>query len=334
MTENELNIVDYTLFRCDAQNRHTGGVAFYIHSSVKAYVVQQYVYNYVWCLTIKITQGLVRDTFTALYRGHQAKDDDLLRVFEKCCEEIVEQNVCSHIVGDFNIDFRVKRKTSQFVSFAKNFNLKQLVDMPTRTTNDSATIIDWFFTNRKNAKVQVVDNQNIADHSIIKINLCERTKKPEKKFIKITDWSRYNKNLFSDYLNEIKFEDIPMHDINLTYETIKEKLESALRPLLDTKTIRENQRVKWWNSELAMLRSKKIDSKVNWDSEKTHKNFKTYTAARNDFKYALDKAETNFLHKQLACNFNEPQKLWKTIKLIYGDSKNPTSTRFNSAMSC
>lgn len=87
ITDNELKIENYYLLRCDSKNRHTGGVAVYLHHSVQAYVIKKESENYVWSLSIKIMKGFLTDTFTVIYKGHSAKEEDFLNKIERICED-------------------------------------------------------------------------------------------------------------------------------------------------------------------------------------------------------------------------------------------------------
>ena len=163
MTESELKISGYKLFRCDAENRHTGGVVIYVHESISAHVVFEYKVNYIWCLAINIVRGFQNDCFCVIYRGHQNTDKDFLGFFEELCEKLAS-NAFVHILGDLNYIFGRDSMSKKICSIAKTFNFKQQVKNPTRITNTTETLIDYYFTNRKNVKCEVTDKNQIADH--------------------------------------------------------------------------------------------------------------------------------------------------------------------------
>ena len=72
MTDGELSISDYVLFRCDSHNRQTGGVAVYVHNSIGANVVSCDCSDFIWSLSIKVNKGFAKDVFTVFYRGHDS----------------------------------------------------------------------------------------------------------------------------------------------------------------------------------------------------------------------------------------------------------------------
>lgn len=182
MTDNELKLENYNLLRCDAKNRHTGGVAVYVHNSIAAHVVQKSRINSVWTMTVEVTGESVQGRFSVVYKGHEANNEDFLRQFKHLCDEYADENENSVIVGDFNIDlWKISQDlwhNNDFIKVAKKYNLEQLVKSPTREKIDketgflTRTLIDWCFCNRTNAFVDVIKDEKwqIADHFILNLN--------------------------------------------------------------------------------------------------------------------------------------------------------------------
>lgn len=152
MTSAELNIDGYKLFRCDALNRHTGGVVIYLENSISAYEVFKYASDNIWALAINVTKGFSNDIFCVLYRGHQSKDLDFANFLPTLCENLINLNPTIHIIGDINYDFQKNTCAKNIARIAKSYCLKQLVSEPTRVSNTSSSIIDWYLTNKKNVK--------------------------------------------------------------------------------------------------------------------------------------------------------------------------------------
>lgn len=86
-------------------------------------------------------------------------------------------HVCSEFdtsfwLGDFNIDILKSDWfiSEQLLSIASSFDLRQIIDEPTRVTNTSVTLIDLIFTNFEGIKDVGVIDAHISDHSWI---FCE-----------------------------------------------------------------------------------------------------------------------------------------------------------------
>ena len=176
MTDAELDIEGYNIFRCDSHNRHTGGVAVYIRKSISAFAVNSSKCNFVWSLSIKISKGFLNDVFSVIYRGHDSHIRFLESRLEEICDDAVERSSGIHILGDFNVNFTNKPQSKSIVSVARLFGLHQKIASPTRVTSNTSTLIDWYLTNSNELAVNVYDNFNISDHNFVAVNLFAQKK--------------------------------------------------------------------------------------------------------------------------------------------------------------
>ena len=134
------------------------------------------------------------------------------------------------ILGDFNIDLMVNNTASySWLNLTKNFQLKQLVNKPTRVTSSSSTLVGHIFTSHP-AKVRNVDVPKIglSDHYptcvVFKNNFgtkrCHST-------IKYRSFKNFDQKQFLDDLNQC-----PWNSINST-ENIDNMLEIWYTLFLD-----------------------------------------------------------------------------------------------------
>jgi len=179
MEDNTLSIPNYSLYRVDSANRHTGGVAMYVHNSLQIQVLKTSSINFIWSLSFKILSGYVNDTFCLVYRGHQSSNSNFIEFLQQSCEFLCSNSNFFHILGDFNYNFYDKTKSAPVLNVLKSYGLTQIMNSPTRETQNSSTIIDWLLTNKKNVNTTVLNSNNIADHNMIKINLFIKHKNSE-----------------------------------------------------------------------------------------------------------------------------------------------------------
>ena len=111
------------------------------------------------------------------------------------------------IPGDFNIDYSSKRKTSltkKLDEFGLHHDLQQMINSPTRVTEDSRTMIDLFFTNSSHKIVQCdVIHSSISDHSLIVGVIKGGVKKVPPKVIEFRSFKSYDKTAFLKELREV-----------------------------------------------------------------------------------------------------------------------------------
>ena len=106
-------------------------------------------------------------------------------------------------MGDFNINYRKRSnpQVSKLKDFEKTFALKQIINVPTRVTHKTSSIIDLTFTKYIT---------HITSSGVLKVHISDhdptyvRKKKPKqtKEFIFITrrNYKNYNPGIFCDAL--------------------------------------------------------------------------------------------------------------------------------------
>lgn len=89
--------------------------------------------------------------------------------------------------GDFNINMRDNNYNTykqRLIRFQSMTSMKQIVNKYTRVTKNSKTMIDLFFTNVQTVKVEVSENDIIADHKVLLIKKDQLRRNYEKMTIR------------------------------------------------------------------------------------------------------------------------------------------------------
>lgn len=320
MSNGELALNNYYLLRCDAENRHTGGVVIYCHNSVSAHCVYKYAQKNIWAYAIVITKGFVSECFCCVYRGHKAQSDDFEIFFSEMCEILMDQKCKVNIFGDINYDLYKCANAKGILKIAKKFNLKQLINEPTRVDKNSSSTIDWFLTSNKSVKCSILENLQLTDHKIIIADFFYRKRDFTK--VKSLCWKHYTSDALISNISRVEWSSVKsMSNADHISEFIIANLNKCLNPLLSYKYSSKASSVKWYNPYLDSLRKIKISLYVEWKSLKTPEKWTAYTKARNKYKNELVSAERKFLQSELDRNKYQPKLLWKTLKSIYADDK-------------
>lgn len=323
MSDNELKIEDYTLFRVDSYSRRTGGVVCYAHSSISIDIIDSSSDNNIWSLSLRILNGYVRDTFCIVYRGHKSSNNDFISFLERTFDFLSTNCKRFHVIGDFNYNYDDKVACKPLLAKLKSFSLSQIVKSPTREQNGTQTLIDWVVTNCKLINCHVINNNNIADHNFIAIDLFTKLSR-NNTIITRFDWSTYSKANLTNHLSAIdwhNFDLIP--DVNDKFMFIHESFQLFLSKTLTTKSFTVKSSVKWYTSELNDLKCQKIKAKNKWNTCRTDSNWKQYVKLRNLYKNNLRSSECNYLQSQLSTNNDDPKKLWSILKSIYSNDSKP-----------
>ena len=103
------------------------------------------------------------------------------------------------IMGDFNDDLLAKGNNLNRV--ARNLNLKQVIDKPTRITRNSSTLLDVVLTNKVEMILKSdVEPSNVADHEIISIVINILKPKHEPIVRTYRSHKNYSPNVFCNLL--------------------------------------------------------------------------------------------------------------------------------------
>ena len=58
----------------------------------------------------------------------------------------------THLIGDINVNYLDKQKSANLKNISKVFNMRQVISSPTRVTDTTSSLIDWYLTNSLTAE--------------------------------------------------------------------------------------------------------------------------------------------------------------------------------------
>ena len=154
----------HPIFRKD-RNKYGGGIAIYVSEDIKFKKRDDLLTN-VESISIELAIPYVKPIIvTSIYRSPGSPVgvfDDIKCLFSK----IDEENREWVIAGDLNCDLLKPRDndTVHIKRIYDIYNLKQIITEPTRTTSDTATLIDHIGTNK---------SEHILDHGVIPCGISD-----------------------------------------------------------------------------------------------------------------------------------------------------------------
>ena len=215
----EINIPGYTPYRCDRIGRSHGGVCTFVRNDLVVTVLLKDSNSYCDTLVLKIHQmDLIMINFyrppkcpSNLFLQSLHKIKQTLHDFEhhtKKTHDVVLTTDCNfpeiqwaQKTGHYKVSQSENRSGEEsiqikdFLKFADEFFLYQIVDTPTRRNN----ILDLVFTNSDDLinNYSVVCNERLSDHSVIQMKLNSATN------VDIT--SHKKKSFYTTKLSEYDF---------------------------------------------------------------------------------------------------------------------------------
>lgn len=304
--DSEVSVPGYTIIRCDAENRNTGGAILYVRNDIKydIVLVKKIVSN-CWCIAIETK--LYKGVIMVLYHSPSASHGEFVRFLEDIVEELVIKGDC-------------------MVTVMASLGMKQYVKKPTRVTKDSKTIIDLCFANNK-IQVQVMHEPKITDHAWLRIIL-----NANKNISKYREFSGRNYSEFNvDEFNRL-IEDRIGQSQGLEVSERAKKFVDNIVDALDNTAPKKKFRIprvwegkKWFSDDIREAATRRDVAYNNALFDDTQQKWMQFKSERNKVVKLIKEKKKEYYENMIDCNKNDPTKMWKTLKeLIRGE---PMHTR-------
>ena len=320
----EIEIEGYTLERSD-RDRRGGGVACYIRYDI-SFNVRENFSNEIENIFIDV---LLPKTKPILI-GIVYRPPDQLNFLEPFSESIGSthsfDNQEVYILGDLNIDLKGKpplaKKHKEFCSL---HGLTQIIDSPTRITDETSTLIDHILTNSKEKVSQSgVLDVSLSDHQAI---YCTRKMLKQKfnthKYIKIRSMKRYSKPLWLQKLRSLQYPDYSSYDdVDAAYSDFIEKTITAIDEVAPFKQICvKGSTSEWMDEEILQGINRRNKCFQKFKKSGLHEDNLNYKSARNHIQNLIKSKKRNFFSTKLTENAGKPKELWKTLRKLGVPSK-------------
>ena len=208
----------------------------------------------------------------------------------------------------------------KYFDFCKMFDLKQLIESPTRITCSSSSIIDHILASFLDRVTQQgILNVRLSDHQIIFwTRKITRIKRGGHKQITFRSFKNYTIDGYEKALVEINFPEYKKFDnVNDAYSNFIQKLMEVTDKVapVKSKRIKRNSQ-EWFDSEISeklIIRDKlfKKYKKIRLYVDK-----EIYKRTRYSVQNFIAKKKKEFFEKKLKECVGKPKDLWKAIKSL------------------
>ncbi len=217
------------------------------------------------------------------------------------------------ITGDFNIPMNKQDNsdTVAFLSLLAAYNLRQLVDFPTHSANNT---LDLFITSANDWLSTTVSSTNISpsDHYPIFCNLSITTEKHKpipttKTFRRINniDPLDFSNDILNSPLTNRDEDELSLSDLVNVYNTTLSTLLDKHAPLI-TKQVSTSKSNPWFNSDLASLKHNRRKLERTWRSTHSIADLDLLREATKNYHKAIVKAKQDYHARQIQMNSSTP----------------------------
>ena len=259
--------------------------------------------------------GLFKNCITHLY--------DLLEYFD------VSNRNEKIIGGDFNVNFNKNNsQTSELKKCLAKNTLRQIITDATRIAANE-TCLDLIMTDSDHIKYSGVLEINISDHlPVFILRKKIKIKSPKCEF-KGRSYRNYNKEDFSNRLNQYVWEEFyQMTDVNECWTLIHNRINEILNDMCPIKVFSfSKEKQPWINHELLNQIANRDDALRRARRTGTSDDWVYARKMRNKTKILINRAKMDYYTDQLDDNKDDPRKYWQHIFTVL--NKNRTNNKFN-----
>jgi Reverse transcriptase (RNA-dependent DNA polymerase)/Endonuclease/Exonuclease/phosphatase family len=327
--ENEssfFNIPNYTSIYSCRKNRTGGGIGIFIKNDINNYkILENYSDERINFLTIEIIFQSSSFKITGFYRPPD-NNSEALNKFYNLFDSTLGKNQSnnSFIFGDFNINLKNEndQSTIDYLSIV-NSNGYLICDPNTVTRPSSNSVIDHILSNNLLIKARVSHFSSfVSDHNLVVFeNLSVQIPStiPNNQY----NYKKLNLEQLKQTITEHPFDSSSIsNNIDLLYDSFIEYFNRACNQssIIINKNVK-NKSVRDWvdNEIIALARAKRYWWKKCTDSPENDLLKIEYKLSVLRLNTAKKVKKLDFYSRKFNSCDNDPQKIWKNIKLAMHD---------------
>lgn len=311
-------IPNYRFVHKARKGKRGGGVGFYIRNGITTRVRHhpQAALEQLW-IEVRLPGGSL--ALGTAYRPESVSIDDAL---DSLSESVNVMARCDYtcILGDLNINLRLddSKQAKQLMSFCNQHSLDQLVQEPTRITDNTETILDLILTDSpaRCKNIKIVHNYCLSDHATVMLDFD--LKRP--KCVKQVKYQRALHEIISD-LFEKDLESIPWNSIDQAdnVDEMVTTFNNYILTLFDLhapvkKYIIKDKSKPWITDTIKFIMSLRDDALTKFHKNKTDSAKEYYCSLKNYVTTAIKHEKKAYFNSFINNNLKKPSILWKNLK--------------------
>lgn len=317
----------FNIYRCDRTLRQGGGVLLAVKKSYPSHLIHVHTdLESVWsCVDI----GHRKFVMGVCYRP-PSYPPTFVSELHDALNIVSTRHPTAPIflMGDFNFPHiswssetpaskPPSSQTTEFLNLCSLFSFSQLVSEPTRTTQETANILDLILTTHANFASPISYLPGLSDHSLLSFNINVPLSKATTSTKQIRDYSRAD---FETINNELAcFLDIFLlhfdtRTVQENWNLFKNKVHELTDKYIPLRTINSNPEAPWYNKQLNRLSNRKKRCYRLAKKSPSDYRWNAYTTANKAYIAAVKLAKSHFLQRTLpSMLINDPKKFWRVI---------------------
>ena len=345
------NIANYNLISSEKSCSEHGGVAIYIHESLKSKIIHEsanskfYDGQFIEVTINNETKNSKKIIIGNIYRPPHQNTDDINNFMSEISQLLdeIRKNKNILLCGDFNINLLKLKEVNivnNFLEFFLGIGFAPRITVPTRLSKNSGTLIDNFFIkiseHYSNTTAGVILS-HISDHLPYFITLDYLGPHSIEKFSKkVVQISTQNISTMTDFKTDLQNTQMLLRNITAdNADASYNKLDKIIQNLIDKHFPDKYEKFdkykhgkcKWiTNGILNSIKKKDKLYKILRSTKKSDKNYETkkinFQTYQRLLKSSIRTAKKNYYFNQFNSIQNNIRKTWTAINNIINKTRN------------
>ena len=320
----------FNIFRCDRKNTRGGGICIFVRShyncrkislpnqSTSGIDLTEMLWVEISTNKTKIAVGVFYKPPKIPYACFEKVFDSLLHIYSKYQHTI--------LLGDFNINLMTPesleaKALNNFIT--EPFDLKQLIETPTRITQTSRTLIDLIFVGNGHEKNVLfsgtTDAPGISDHHFTYVAYNIKKEKAKPKVITCRDFKNFDFNGFNKAAENLNWESIIfVGDLNTKVTILENLINQALDPFAPFKTftVRKPGGTPWISDEIKEKMDRRDEAKDSFNQTGDQRFYDVFKILKNGVNSMLRKAQVKMFNDEINSKVKSSKEFYKTAKKL------------------
>ena len=244
-------------------------------------------------------------------------------------DKVLECEKEMYLMGDINRDLMQTNIKQSWVEYMESFGLHQIVNMQTRVTDQSATLIDHIYSNtHANILTIAVPHLGLSDHFPVFVSRKTNGSCDVKNThytISYRSFKNFDETKFIDDLKSTPWDIIKVfddvNDIVETWSNLFCEIVDKHLPLRQHR-VKRKQQPKWLTADI-------IDTFKARDRFKSLNNQEQYKIWRNKVSKMIKASKKRQYSEIINENVNNPSSVWKLFKELGASKRNIGSSIFS-----
>ena len=310
------------------KNGKGGGVGIYLRNSLKWNRRQDLENEHVENIWIEINIPKSSNILLGVYYRPPNTSKFLSKDFDNILNETLQSATDEKkeiiLMGDLNVNYLSKTDNKNIKELLSLYGLTQLINVPTRTTQDSSSLIDIIAANNESSIVSTnVFPLSIGDHDMIGCVRKINNGKFKPKVITSRNYKNYNPDEMIKDFEKVDWNVIyGIQDVNTAltfFNSIVKQIFDKHAPVTVKRA--RGKPCRWLNSDLKKLMKDRDRVLEKARKSKKDEDWRVYRTLRNSCNNQTKAAKRSYHRNLLDENAGSPKGFWKCIKSIF-----PTKT--------